>query len=77
MVLQILIISAFIIMIGFYWIDPNGGCINDAVRVFCNFSNEHVRTCIHPTTREAGLKAWSGDSIWFSSFNGGFKASLK
>lgn len=62
--------------VGHYWIDPNGGCINDAVEVFCNFSSSQVKTCISPSNKQADLKVWSGSSIWFSSLNGGFKVSL-
>jgi hypothetical protein len=32
---------------GTYWIDPNAGCIHDAIQVFCNSSSEE--SCIEPT----------------------------
>lgn len=31
---------------GFYWIDPNEGCISDAEYVYCDFENN--RACVHP-----------------------------
>lgn len=61
--------------IGLYWIDPNGGCINDAVEVFCNFSKEHVKTCIHPVNQKASIQSWTSPSVWFSKFTGGFQVS--
>ena len=30
-----------------YWVDPNGGCSNDSILVYCNF-NDTVRTCLDP-----------------------------
>lgn len=58
---------------GLYWIDPNGGCSNDAVEVHCNFTEGVARTCISPAQNEVERKIWSGDSIWFSSLQGGFE----
>ena len=58
---------------GHYWIDPNGGCVSDAVEVYCNFTDGVARTCIMPEKSEAERKSWVGDSIWFSSKEGGFK----
>lgn len=63
------------LLLGNYWIDPNGGCINDAVKVFCNFSSDQVKTCITPSNKQVDIKAWSGSSIWFSALEGGFKVS--
>ncbi|XP_078356101.1 collagen alpha chain-like [Oculina patagonica] len=31
---------------GYYWIDPNEGCINDAEYIFCDFENK--RACVDP-----------------------------
>ena len=69
---QVLIIAAS----GHYWIDPNGGCVSDAVEVYCNFTDGVARTCIMPEKSEAERKSWEGDSIWFSSKEGGFKVIL-
>jgi len=54
-------------------VDPNGGCTSDAVEVYCNFTNGIARTCVLPTRRQAERKSWEGDSIWFSTFQGGFQ----
>ena len=56
-----------------YWVDPNGGCTNDAVEVYCNFTDGVARTCVLPAKREAERKSWAGDSIWFSTLQGGFE----
>ena len=56
--------------------DPNGGCISDAVEVYCNFTEGVAKTCILPERREAERQPWSGDSIWFSALNGGFQVSV-
>jgi len=29
-----------------YWVDPNGGCESDAIKVFCNFDT--LETCVQP-----------------------------
>lgn len=60
---------------GYFWVDPNGGCISDAVEVYCNFTEGVAKTCILPERREAERQPWSGDSIWFSALNGGFQLS--
>lgn len=58
---------------GFYWIDPNGGCSNDAVEVHCNFSGGVPKTCLLPVQKKAERKNWEGESIWFSLLEGGFQ----
>ena len=63
--------------LGYYWVDPNGGCIDDAIEVYCNFSNQRVQTCISPVHSEAEMKAWTRASSWFSKLDGGFKVHTK
>ena len=31
---------------GYYWIDPNEGCIDDAEYIYCDFENK--RACVDP-----------------------------
>jgi len=35
---------------GNYWINPNGGDIDDAIEVHCDFTGPKVETCVRPTT---------------------------
>lgn len=70
-------ICAYNHILGFYWVDPNGGCVKDAVEVFCNFSADHIKTCVHPIHKQANVQSWSSPSVWFSRFNGGFQVGLK
>merc|ERR1712002_1396716 len=39
----------------FYWIDPNRGCKEDAIRVHCNFTEDEdkITTCVFPTKKMA------------------------
>ena len=39
-------------ILGFYWIDPNQGCADDAVRVYCHFEAEG-ETCVYPDEESA------------------------
>jgi len=41
---------------GEYWVDPNGGCKDDAILVYCDF--EHNATCINPKQKEIEKKQW-------------------
>jgi len=38
---------------GLYWIDPNRGCKEDAIRVHCNFTEDEIRTCVFPAKEMA------------------------
>ena len=40
------------VIVGEYWVDPNGGCKDDAILVYCDF--EHNATCINPKQKEVG-----------------------
>ena len=33
-------------MLGLYWIDPNGGIANDAIKVYCEFHSN--ASCLYP-----------------------------
>lgn len=39
-------------ILGRYWIDPNEGCIDDAVQVYCDF--EEQVNCIEPKNHKVG-----------------------
>ena len=36
-----------LIFAGYYWVDPNQGCIEDAIEVYCNFTSGG-ETCVQP-----------------------------
>lgn len=38
---------------GYYWIDPNEGCISDAEYIYCDF--EHKRACVDPKKENVRL----------------------
>jgi len=42
---------------GYYWIDPNRGCIADAIYVFCNFTASG-ETCIESNSSNLPFKQW-------------------
>jgi len=54
---------------GYYYIDPNGGCHEDAIRVHCNFENEEkIITCVPPQhTTSISRKAWDSEILSGSS----------
>ena len=33
---------------GPYWIDPNGGCVKDAIEVWCDYRNASCHSCVDP-----------------------------
>ncbi|KAJ8290751.1 hypothetical protein GJAV_G00017040 [Gymnothorax javanicus] len=41
---------------GFYWIDPNEGCITDAIQAYCDLSTGE--TCIHAKPASIDRKNW-------------------
>ena len=60
---------------GFYWVDPNLGMVDDAVKVFCNMTSGE--TCVYPDVHASKMPniPWrkSGQG-WYSRLRGGFKA---
>lgn len=55
---------------GEYWIDPNQGCSEDAIKVYCNM--ETGETCMSANPSKIPIKTWwtgrSGDNfkpIWY------------
>ncbi|TMW44814.1 hypothetical protein DOY81_010108 [Sarcophaga bullata] len=60
-----------------YWLDPNGGMPDDAIRVYCKMSSEG-ETCIYPdvhTTERPMVPMRHGgrEKQWFSQMPGGNK----
>ena len=39
-----------------YWIDPDQGCTQDAIKVYCNM--ETGETCVPPTQAQVAQKNW-------------------
>ena len=62
---------------GYYWIDPNLGVFEDAVKVYCSMSTGGD-TCISPDVHTSKMPniPWrkSGDG-WYSNLRGGFKVT--
>lgn len=68
-----------IIYLGWYWIDPNLGMIDDAIYVFCNMSAKG-ETCVFPDIHSSTMPniPWRKDNNkddWYSNLRGGFKVS--
>lgn len=51
---------------GRYWIDPNEGCIDDAVQVYCDF--EEQVNCIEPRNHKITIPTLSANQ-WISEVN--------
>ncbi len=62
---------------GFYWIDPNLGMADDAVKVYCNMTSGG-HTCVYPDIHASKMPniPWrkSGNG-WYSNLRGGFRVS--
>jgi len=62
---------------GYYWIDPNLGMIDDAVKVYCNMS-AGGETCVNPDIHASRMPniPWRKSSEgWYSTLRGGFRIS--
>jgi len=62
---------------GYYWIDPNLGMTEDAVRVFCNMT-AGGETCVSPDVHASKMPniPWrKSQEGWYSTLRGGFKIS--
>lgn len=66
---------------GEYWIDPDQGCTQDAIKVYCNM--ETGETCVTPTQQEVAKKNWyvsknikEKKHVWFGeAMNDGFQVN--
>jgi len=62
---------------GFYWIDPNLGVTDDAVKVYCNMT-AGGETCVFPdvhASRMPNIPWRKSHTGWYSSLRGGFRIS--
>jgi len=62
---------------GFYWIDPNLGMTDDAVKVYCNMT-AGGETCVSPdvhTSRMPNIPWRKSGEGWYSTLRGGFRIS--
>merc|ERR1711936_822437 len=62
---------------GFYWIDPNLGMVDDAVKVYCNMS-AGGETCVAPdlhASRMPNIPWRKSTEGWYSTLRGGFRIS--
>lgn len=68
---------------GEYWIDPDQGCTEDAIKVYCNM--ETGETCVSPSQREVAKKNWYTSKnikekkhVWFGeAMTDGFQFELR
>lgn len=44
---------------GYYWINPNGGSISDAIRVFCKMNRDKTQTCLEANLFEYPAQHWT------------------
>jgi collagen type V/XI/XXIV/XXVII alpha len=62
---------------GYYWIDPNLGMVDDAVKVYCNMS-AGGETCVNPdihASRMPNIPWRKSTEGWYSTLRGGFRIS--
>merc|ERR1712130_2125 len=62
---------------GFYWIDPNLGMTDDAVKVYCNMESGG-ETCVSPdvhASRMPNIPWRKSTEGWYSTLRGGFRIS--
>jgi len=62
---------------GYYWIDPNLGMTDDAVKVYCNMS-AGGETCVNPdvhASRMPNIPWRKSTEGWYSTLRGGFRIS--
>ena len=62
---------------GYYWIDPNLGMVDDAVKVYCNMS-AGGETCVSPdihASRMPNIPWRKSNEGWYSTLRGGFRIS--
>merc|ERR1712012_711584 len=62
---------------GFYWIDPNLGMTDDAVKVWCNMESGG-ETCVSPdvhASRMPNIPWRKSTEGWYSTLRGGFRIS--
>lgn len=74
-------IKIFIIILGWYWIDPNLGMTDDAVYVFCNMTAEG-ETCLFPDIHSSTMPniPWRKENDkddWYSNLRGGFRITYE
>lgn len=62
--------------LGEYWIDPNGGDINDAILVYCDMPTGG--SCVYPKPMESDVIQYSGGETeaWLSEMEEGFTVSF-
>lgn len=68
---------------GEYWIDPDQGCNQDAIKVHCNM--ETGETCVYPTQADIPKKSWYTSKnikekkhVWFGeAMTDGFQVGIR